>query len=139
MRKNEMSKDQLAIRQTIIARLDKTGWSESEALSGFDRGDFEPEEVIMEYNGLMNITVSYNASENLIHLIMESWLGGPSVALEINFLDRLNELLDLIVSFQDKVTEHNFRKYVAKVVEVCPEVYVDLGDIGLVRLDNKAP
>ena len=138
MRKSEMTNEQLAIRQQIIKCLTEAGWTEGEAISGFHNGEFVLEEAVMEYHRSMDITVSYMASKDTIILIMECGLGGSGVTLEIKYPIELSKLLDFIISFQDKVTEHNFRDYIVTIVDFCSDVYVDLGDQGLVRLDNKA-
>jgi hypothetical protein len=138
MRKHEMSKEQLKIRDQITTRLEQAGWTEGAAISGFDDGEFVLEEAVMELHRLMDLTVSYSASDETLTLILEVTLGHGSTIV-MKCFQVLGDLLDLIVSFQDKVSENNFQDYIVRVVDICPEVYVDRGDEGLVRLDNSAP
>jgi hypothetical protein len=138
MRKSEMSKDQQRIRKQIITRLTKAGWTEGAATSGFDDGDFVLEEAVMEFHGLMDLTVSYSASEETLTLILEVALG-HGLTIVMKCFKVLEAVLDLIVSFQDKVSDQNFQDYIVQIVDICPEVYADRGDEGLVRLDNSAP
>jgi hypothetical protein len=138
MRKREMNEEQLEIRERIIVRLKRAGWKEGAALSGFEDGDFVLEEAVMEFRGKMDLTFSYSATEGMLTLAMEVKLG-RGVTIVMKCFEALEKVIDIIVSFQRNVSESNFQDYIVAIVDICPEVYADRGDEGLVRLDNSVP
>lgn len=136
MRKKEMSEEQLADRETVVKRLKKAGWSGTAFNELFDAGDFIYDEASMEYdNRSMLLTVNYTASNATLTLRLEV-KSGKQVVLVIEFGDKLKELLELIVSFQKKVSPTNYKDYGRKVLKLCPNTFADLGDKGLARLTD---
>jgi hypothetical protein len=139
VRKKELNDSQKQRRQAIAVRLKKAGWSEAPENSMFEAGDFVEEELAMTYEGKMQLTASYSASDEVFSLIMEVSFGGPGVTLRMKCWDKQTQVLDVITAFQDKVTNKNFRDYVVKLVDICPDTKAVTGDGQVFQLDNKAP
>lgn len=138
MEKSKMSKKQQERREQIVKRLTAAGWTDGAENKFYSMDIPVAHEAVMEFAGKMQLTVSYTAKEETLTLIMETSLGGPGVTLIMKCWEALDEVLDLIVSFQRKVTKANFRDYVVQLVEICPGTLSDTED-GYVRLDNAAP
>lgn len=134
MRKSEMTEKQLQERRKFIDILVVAGWEETIKNKLFERGLWLNEEASMEYHSQdMSLAVGYSGNKDVIYLSIENALG-IGVSLTIYFEDKLTQLLDAIISFQDKITSANYKMCIRKILQICPLTYADLDEEGVMLL-----
>jgi hypothetical protein len=123
MQRDEMTDEQLRIRDSIADRLSKAGWSPTRRQVMFDEGRWTLHEVSMERirdgrglqlvldteQGRIGLTIRRNAFQGLTVYIFHAGC--------------LEPLLDVVVRHQDSVDEENFRELIREIVSICPETY----------------
>lgn len=111
MRKKELSKQQLDERNLFVRHLEKSEWNSTGGNKMFDDGDFVLEEAKMEYdNGKMNLLLGFSAESRAISLYIAA-VSGKEANFVIEYGNKEKELLELITSFQKKISAKNFKRY----------------------------
>lgn len=133
-----MTTKQLKERSTIVDMLLTSEWNGSVDFEMFEKGRLCDPEVRMEYqnNKNMNLELDYIAKSNLI---MFSIYGktGETIDIAIYFEDKLQELLETIISFQDEISSINYKKCLKKIIKIFPSnTYIARGE-GFVQLTDK--
>ena len=143
MRKHEMTEEQLQKRAQVIRVLVNAGWQGPETDEDFETGDLCIFEAVMEYRSdTMNIEASYMAKYNYILISMSNDFG-RGLDFVVYFKDRLETLLNLILSFQDTITMTNCKQYLREILQAFPssvyvakdEEYVELTDSAINKKD----
>ena len=55
---------------------------------------------------------------------------GNGLDIVIHFDEKLEELLNTIISFQDIISPSNYKKHIRQIMKVCPNVDAVLGEQG---------
>ena len=141
MRKSEMTEQQIHERFALIKTLTSAGWDDPSVGNWFEKDLWAEPEATMEYvNKNMYLQVEYYAEQHSIHLHIDAF-AESGILVKIVFNEKLPDLLDMIVSFQDQIELTNYQEYIRKIVENFPNTYALVGDEGddTVKLDaNKA-
>lgn len=125
MRKHEMTEEQLQERAQVIRVLANAGWQGPQRVEAFERGKLCIPEAVMEYRSeTMNIEASYSAEHKYILMSISDDFG-QGLDFAVYFKDRLEALLNMIVSLQDTITMTNCKNYIRKILQAFPSnVYV---------------
>lgn len=130
MKKKELSKDELAERDLFVEHLEKAGWSEAGPAN-------ETYEARMSFNnGKIHLVLEYSAEIQGFYFYLINQDSGKEVKLVIQYEDEEKKLLELITSFQKKISPENFRDYSAKIAETFPQTFVDIPGKGLYQLSE---
>jgi hypothetical protein len=124
MRRSEMSEPQLQVRDSIVQRLERAGWTSTHNHRLFDDGLWMPYVVEMEHRapqGLL-LQLRLDIAKERIHLaILRNAFQGET--LYIDYAACLEALLAVVVRHQETITQANFRDFVRELVRACPETY----------------
>jgi len=122
------------------------------ALSILKPANFSPtdDERLLEQGLAMATLVSLGRSNGSFEVIIElkidnptplvlrlsklEGLDSPYVRMLIDHEGRLKELLQLIVGFQDRINEQNYKEILSELLGRFPTIYADLGEDGLRQL-----
>jgi hypothetical protein len=140
MRKHEMSLNQLQQRTRIVESLQTAGWSApSNENEMFDQGMSVQREAVMEYVGPEAwLSVFYRADQDALYLSLDM-PDKSSIELKMDVEARLEDLLGVITSFQNRVTTTNYKEHIRSLMAVCKNIYVMNQEEKFVRLtDNKS-
>jgi hypothetical protein len=141
MRKAEMSPQQLHVRTLIVESLLAAGWTvptnENEM---FDQGLWVQCEAFMKFAGPeVTLAITYRADQNAMYLSFDM-SDERSVEIKIDLNARPEEVLRVITSFQDKLTDSNYRDHIRSLMAVSGPLYVMVEGEKFVRLtDDKDP
>src|SRR5579859_6110122 len=141
MRKAEMTAGQRSARDLMSAVLTANGWDGSQN-EGFEEGLWKYFEADFDRRNARGTRLHwrYEAQNAVVYLVLH--LPGGVVGLHLQFGDRLQDVLNTLISFQDTIDADNFRDCVQALVRVCPKVLAAVGeDEQLVELTagSKAP
>jgi len=127
----DLNDQQRSDRDAVVETLERAGWEGTINQQIVDQGMPFEFQASLEYDGNadMSLMAQYDAEEPALELSLEATRG--EVVLSISPGSKLQQLLDLIVSFQDEISSDNFREYVDKILDVAPEVFVDRGEDGM--------
>ena len=75
-----------------------------------------------------------NPTPLVLRLSKLEGLDSPYVRMLIDHEGRLKELLQLIVGFQDRINEQNYKEILSELLGRFPTIYADLGEDGLRQL-----
>lgn len=134
MKKTELSKEELKERNLFVSHLKKAGWSETGINQMFDDGDFVSEEAQMEFaNDQMSLLLEFSTELRGFKLYLTA-NSGKEANFVIQYEEKFAELLDLITSFQHKISSRNYKTYMQKILDLCPQTFVDVPEKGLHQL-----
>src|SRR3954453_7811587 len=127
----DLNDQQRSDREAVVETLERAGWEGTINQQIVDQGMPFEFQASLEYDGneQMSLMAQYDAEEPALELTIEAPRG--ELVLSIEPGGKLQQLLDLIVSFQDKISPDNFREYIDKILDVAPEVFVDRGEDGM--------
>lgn len=125
-----MNNKQINERQLVVNLLGEAGWIETEHSKKFETEFWLYKEAVLDYdNTSMKMTVEYCAeNEDLTYMMTD--VTNMGIILRIVYGDKLAEILNLIVSFQNAITSDNYKRYIKKLINVSPKVSLDLGEEG---------
>jgi hypothetical protein len=137
MRKTEMSPQQLVQRELIVETLAVAGWqtptNENEM---FDQGFWLAREAVMSYAGsAVTLWMFYRADENAMYIQFE-FSEESMFELKLRIDEKLPEVLEAITSFQDQVTDSNYREHIRALMALNDEIYVSVDGDNFVRLTD---
>lgn len=137
MRKTEMSPQQLVQRELIVETLGAAGWqtptNENEM---FDQGFWLTREAVMSHAGpAVILTMFYRADENAMY-IQFGFSDGSMFELKLGIDEKLPEVLEAITSFQDQVTQANYRDHIRSLMALNDQIYVSVDGDNFVRLTD---
>jgi hypothetical protein len=137
MRKQEMSLRQLQERTLIVENLLNNGWQvTSYENEWFENGLSVQCEAVMEYVvPEVSLGVFYRADQNSLYLSL-NMPDESSVELKMDVDDQLKDLLQVIISNQNKITASNFKEHIRSLMAVCKNIYVMNKEEKFVRLTN---
>ncbi len=129
MRKSEMTVQQLEERQLIIDKLTSAKWQDLSVGDWFEQNLWAKFEATMGFkNNGVSLEIDFNSEQQYIRFIIQNLLS-EFIMLIIYYQDKLEKLLETIVSFQDKITESTFEQYVREILRVCPTTtYASIDD-----------
>lgn len=135
MRKNEMAEKQLQERALLIKKLSNSGWIGRKTNSLFDEGWWFDAEAVMDYqNDGIELVIQYCAEDNSVDFSINE--GSDGIDFVIKFEDKLKEVLDEIVNFQNSISLDNYKNYIRQILKVCPLTFIVLDD-KVVQLGDK--
>src|SRR5262245_16324706 len=115
------SKKQQALEESIIKTLTDAGWKKTTKGETFGKAD-------MAYdNGSVTLEVETSWKPGWVNLSIYDRSGDGS-DFSMNCPDNLSQLLVAIVSFQDKISFKDYKRFLSQLVGICPKIYVDTGD-----------
>jgi hypothetical protein len=137
MRKTEMSPQQLVQRELIVETLAVAGWqtptNENEM---FDQGLWLTREAVMSYAGpAVTLWMFYRADQNAMYIQFE-FAEENMFELKLGIDEKLPEVLEAITSFQDQVTDSNYRDHIRTLMALNDEIYVSVDGDNFVRLTD---
>jgi hypothetical protein len=127
MRKTEMNEKQLLERTKLIETLSESGWLGRKMNELFDRDFWVHSESIMDYhNGKADLILQYYVEKEKISFSIDE----PSRRLDfvIKFGDKLQQVLDTIVSFQYQISVDNFKEHMRKFWQFRLSTYILVND-----------
>lgn len=137
MRKREMSPGRLQARTLIVKSLLRAGWEASSNENAmFDEGLWVQREVVMEYTGAeVLLGVMYRSDQDALYLSLDM-PDESSIELKMDVDDCLGDLLGAITSFQDKLTQENYKEHIRSLMAICKNLYVMNQNEEFVRLTD---
>ena len=138
MRKTEMSPQQLVQRELIVETLAVAGWqtptNENEM---FDQGFWLAREAVMSHAGPgATLWMFYRADENTMYIQFE-FSDENMFELKLGIDEKLPEVLEAITSFQDQVTDANYRDHIRTLMALNNDIYVSVDGDNFVRLTDQ--
>lgn len=132
-----MNEKQLKERTTVIHTLATSGWNGRKTNQLIDEGFWFDAEAVMDYqNDGIELVIQYCAEDNSVDFSINQ--GSDGLDFVIKFENEIKEILDKIVSFQNKICLENYKTYIREIMKLCPVTYIVL-DGNLVQLsDNKS-
>ncbi|MBD3329224.1 hypothetical protein GF357_01905 [Candidatus Dojkabacteria bacterium] len=127
---------QLLERTQLIQTLSDSGWLGRKMNELFDRDFWVHSEAIMDYhNEKADLILQYYVEKEKISFSIDE----PSRRLDfvIKFGDKLQSVLDTIVSFQDQISVYNFKEYMRKVLQLGVSTYILVNDELVLLEDHK--
>jgi hypothetical protein len=129
MPKKKITEKELDEQSTIIQRLTGAGWKQTERGTVFKTAN-------MEYqNKTMQLEVDYGYEKDSFYFSLYDH-EGKGIDLIIYFEDKLKQLLDTVISFQDEISPNNYREYIRRILSVCSSTYLDMGDETVPLVDD---
>ena len=137
MRKTEMSTQQLGERTLIVDTLRRSAWdAPSNENEMFDEGLWLQCEAVLEYRGpAATLSVFYRADQNAMYVVFEM-LDERRFEIKLDVDNRLGEVLAVITSFQDTLTELNYRSCIRELMKICEPIYVSTDGDNFKRLTD---
>jgi len=137
MRKTEMSPQQLAQRELIVETLGAAGWqtptNENEM---FDDDFWLTREAVMSHAGqAVTLWMFYRADQNAMYIQFE-FSDGSMFELKLGIDEKLSEVLQAITSFQNQVTNSNYRDHIRTLMALNDRIYVSVDGDNFVRLTD---
>jgi hypothetical protein len=117
----------------------RAGWKPSSNENEmFEEGLWVLREAVMEYAGAeVVLRVFYRADQDALYLSMDM-PDESSVELKMDVDRRVVDLLGVVTSFQDEVTQMNYKEHIRSLINICDNIYVLGEGEKFVRLtDNK--
>ncbi len=139
MRKKEMTPQQLQERTLIVESLLAAGWkASSNENEMFDKGLWVLREAVMQYTEPeVSLSVFYRTDEGFIYLSFEM-PDESMIELKIDVSTCLRELIAVITSFQNKLTQLNYKQHIHSIIAVSENIYVmDEGEKFIRLTENK--
>jgi hypothetical protein len=133
----EMSPQQLAQRGLIVDTLRAAGWqtptNENEM---FDEGFWLAREAVMSHAGpAVTLWMFYRADQNAMYIQFE-FADGSMFELKLRIDEKLPQVLQAITSFQDEVTNSNYRDHIRTLMTLNDEIYVSVDGDNFVKLTD---
>jgi len=123
MRKSEMNEQQLRNREIFVETLTSAGWNALNFNQQFDAGLWVSPEASMEYiNPEMTLRFDFICKDPRTILYLDS-TEGKSLGLVFKCEDRLEQLLEIVVGFQDSINSANSKDKVEELLVVCPKIF----------------
>jgi len=138
MRKTEMSTVQLEQRALIVETLSAAGWkAPSNEIEMFDEGLWVGREAVLRYRGpALVLTMFYRADQAAMYFTFK-FPDGRRFELKLEVNEKLEELLQAITSFQDKLDEANYREHIRGLMKISERILVSVDGENFVRLTDK--
>ncbi|MCG7527755.1 hypothetical protein MHW47_25365 [Streptomyces sp. OfavH-34-F] len=114
-------------RNHIIDRLKSAGWKMAAGAERLGRAALEYD------NGQMLLEVEQDFERRELTFSLTS-PSGEGLTVYPVYGDALEPTLDALTGFQTRITPENFRITLIELVEACPEVYMQDGEDGELRL-----
>ncbi len=126
----KMTEQQRHDTALIMEVLQQAGWSKTDRATVFGVAD------LTYQNETLEVGMVYEWTDNLRYFHITHTT--QELSLAIAFETNLQELLQLVVSFQDQMSSDNFRSYIRALLNLCPSTYVDTGDELIPLKDDEA-
>ncbi|WP_435599545.1 hypothetical protein [Streptomyces anulatus] len=111
----------------IISRLKSSGWIMAAGAETLGRA------ALTHDNGRIVIELEQDNEQREMILSLTS-PNGRGVTVYPVYGNSLESTLDVLVSFQDRITPENFQEMIMELVTACPEVYIQEDEDGEPRL-----
>lgn len=138
MEKSEMSPEQLAARSLIVDRLQGAGWiARSNENQMFDEGFWVMREVALAYRRAgVDQTIFFRGDQNRIYhgFQLDS---GRGLELAMAADEHLPRILDVIVAWQDRLDDANYREPIRELMQAGVEVFASTDGDRFVRLKDE--
>ena len=137
MRKTEMSPQQLVERELIVETLGVAGWqTPTNENQMFDEGFWLTREAVMSYAGPgVTLWMFYRADQDAMYIQFEM-PNGSMFELKLGIDEKLPQVLEAITSFQDEVTDSNYRDHIRTLRALNDNIYVSVDGDNFVRLTD---
>ena len=123
MRRSEMNEQQLKHRDLFVETLMSAGWTGLNFNEQFDSGLRVSPEASMEYsNPELTLRFDFICKDPRTILYLDS-TEGKSLGLVFRCEDRLKQLLEVTVGFQDSINPANFKDKIEELLTVCPKIF----------------
>ena len=121
-----MTEKQLQERSVIIKTLAEAGWEKVTDNEAFEKDLWCDPEAAMEYeNKTMSIELEYDAKDHSIYLSVYDFFG-KGIDITIYFQDKLEEILNTLISWQDEISSENYKNHIGKILPYNVPVYVGI-------------
>jgi hypothetical protein len=119
-----MTDEQLARRTTFVTTLEGAGWRPLPFNADFDQGLNGAPEASLEYaaHGGTTLRLDFQAEDPRVILYVDA-ADGRSLGLVFRCFNRLEVLLDAIVTMQDTIGPGNIPEHSKKLLAACPEMF----------------
>jgi hypothetical protein len=134
MDRDSASKAQLDLRKQLIDMLSQAGWKGGVENERFERGDWVQNEMVMRCRPLEMALTMRLALEPQVLVFGFQAHDGRGATITMRCLDKSKALVNLILNFQQELTETNYRQELRKLMEICDEVYAQDAEGNLQRL-----
>lgn len=117
----KFSSQQQAYNDLITKKLLDKGWELTEKSQAFKVAELSYQNPFK-----VDLEIEYLWKQGAI---MVRAMGGELFSfIYIKFGHKLEEIIETVTSFQDDLDQENYRKQIAKLLQITKEVYVDTGD-----------
>jgi hypothetical protein len=125
MNKSDMTTEQLKERDLFVELLTANGWKHTEVNKLFEQDTWlsTEAELFFDKNLEGGLRAELILEEKRVILSIYEHLVG-SLRLGINYNNKLKNLLDIVINFQNDIDIKQPRQQVKKILEVFPEIYV---------------
>ncbi len=139
---NKLRKEELNIEQTrnhsvFVLELEKNGWEVEDFQTQLDSETGASPQAFAAYthNEDLHLSLGYHLDENLIFMELGSRKKEAEMqAYRIYKAQDIEELLAVIIEFQEKVDEHNWTELIEALVDVCDSLLFEMPDGRRVRV-----
>jgi hypothetical protein len=134
MRLTELSPRQRDQRATVLQTLTAAGWTGHVQNDLFEQGFWLDSEATLDYeNAQAHLSVMYSAEEQSIELLIDQ---DYRLDFVIAFGERLPQVLEAIVAFQERLSFQNVAQEMASLLQICPSgLYIYSEGTGRVLVD----
>ena len=134
MRKSEMTKTQLSLRQKLLEFITENEWESSDS-DWFDEDLWSQYELNTNYdNGDMMLELELNIKDEFLNFILTDNDSGSEVFIVIKTIKNITKVFEMINNFKERINSKNFQKKINKLFEVTDSIYADDGTNQLVKL-----
>lgn len=128
MRKSDLSKEQLSIRDGIMEKLIQAGWSDQFTEGWFDNNNWFESEISMSYDSpYLKMELEYLFEDYSVNLLL-SVSDNKEIAFVVYPEDHLKEFIDFLVDNQNLILDKGIQNFTSNLLEICPNIYVDPGN-----------
>lgn len=103
----------------IIARLINEGWTTSQFGKTFHTASLQYS------NGKVRLELEYQKNDESVFLRIVDRIG-RDIGITIRFGDKLDQILEQIISVQDAISTVNYKNQIRKILRICPSTYLDV-------------
>jgi hypothetical protein len=136
MRLAEMSESQRQSHHGVVSTLVAAGWEPQRDQLAFEEGEWTVYDIDMQRsNGRTRLRVFRDPATDELSLtiVMAEGVLGLYFKCEARF----GETVRAIVGMQDDIDVHTYKRKVASLLRVCPEIYVGTDERSRIRLVDK--
>jgi tetratricopeptide (TPR) repeat protein len=129
--KSELNLAQLHFRQIFLEKMFHGGWKIQDFSTAFENNEPIFPQAQASYVNPQNLSIklSYYLDEHLVFMELENGLDDEDLqAYRLYKKDKIEELLEVIIAFQEKIDSINWDDFIGELIDVCDSVSFEMPD-----------